>query len=457
MPAFAHDGELAFISRGALWALDGSAGTVRELRTPRGFAPASPSFSHDGRWLAYLATPTSNGGVQASQLWLARADGTAARRVASLAVDQLVGWSPRSDLLAAITDTSIRYVNGQPGLAPTALWLVSPRAPVRRLVALSHPQGRLKQIWAAVWSPLGNEIAVSTEDFASRRGGSRVRAYPVNGNPPTTWFSIANSQRLPNLGCRDCGGNEVIANLAGWWPGRGIAFWALCCGASRNPDGSQLELVHSPGAAPHVIANTLSDGITNALASGPGGALALVSNSRMREVGSGKQVEVCTVGALHCRPLPGASVWSAADPQKHCPVSCRLFPRAPPGTPGSGVSLDPSWSPDGRLLAYIKAPVALTDGWPTPAWYLAHEIFLWDQRTNSTRRLGAIEGAAVPAWSKDGQDLLYVSGDGLWLAAVKTARPIQIEHPLFPGKQWFGNDAYYGQIAWSAQFAWWSP
>ena len=452
---FAHDGELAFISRGALWVLDGPAGAVRELRTPRGFTPASPSFSHDGRWLAYLATPAAYSDLEASQLWLARADGSHAHRVGRLDIDQLVGWNPKSDLLAAITDTHVRFLFGGRGLQPSALSLVIPGARVRQLVALTRSQARSRSIWAAAWSPHGNAVAVSTYDVV-RRGGTAVLAYPVNGGPPTTWFSIAGSQGLPNL-CSHCGGKEVIAGLAGWWQGWGIAFWAFCCGMVHNNDGSQLELLHSPRATPHVIANTLSDGITNALASGPGGALALVSNRGDREIGSGKQVEVCAAGALRCHPLPRASVWSAADPQTHCPAACRPFPHAPPGKAGSGVSLDPSWSPDGRLLAYVKAPVALTGGWPTPAWYGAHELFVWDPQTNSTRRLGAINGAAVPAWSKDGQDLLYVSGDGLWLAPLKTARAVEIEHPLFKGTQWFGSDAYYGQIPWSAQFAWWSP
>ena len=83
--AFRHQGELAFISRGTLWVLDGTAGSLRNVTattvdsqsTP--VVPGSPTFSHDGRWLAFLATPQSADGSP-SQLWIAHGDGPARTR-----------------------------------------------------------------------------------------------------------------------------------------------------------------------------------------------------------------------------------------------------------------------------------------------------------------------------------------------------------------------------------------
>jgi hypothetical protein len=43
--AFRRDGELAFISRGALWLLDGVSSSLRRLPVPAGYAGASPAFS----------------------------------------------------------------------------------------------------------------------------------------------------------------------------------------------------------------------------------------------------------------------------------------------------------------------------------------------------------------------------------------------------------------------------
>src|SRR5215831_18516558 len=50
--AFAGHGELAFISRGVLWVLDGATGTLHPVAPPT-ITPLTPQFSADGRWLAF--------------------------------------------------------------------------------------------------------------------------------------------------------------------------------------------------------------------------------------------------------------------------------------------------------------------------------------------------------------------------------------------------------------------
>jgi hypothetical protein len=47
---------------------------------------------------------------------------------------------------------------------------------------------------------------------------------------------------------------------------------------------------------------------------------------------------------------------------------------APSGKRGSAVSLDPAWSPDGNLLAYVKLPLADTRGWPSANWLEAAPV-----------------------------------------------------------------------------------
>lgn len=453
--AFEHAGELAFISRGALWVLDGSARSLRRLHAPRGYAVASPTFSHDGRWLAYLATHSSDSAT-VSQLWVARADGSGAREIGGLAVNQLVGWSPTADVLAAVTDTYLSLSKYHFGPQPTTLSLITPAGRVRRLSSISAAAARFGSVWDAVWSPQGNAVAVSTNDFL-RSGGSSVRAYPIDGGRPTPWFSIPTRQGLPGI-CTGCGGaNEVIAHLAGWYPHWGIAFWAICCGATHISDDTPLELLTAPGATPHLIARTLSSGATDAIASSPTGGLALVASTGGREIGIGKQVSLCNRSTLTCEPVPGASLWQGRNPQT-CVIPCRRWPHAAAGGPGSGVTLDPSFSPNGRLLAYVKAPEALTSGWPELAWYDAHELYVLDPATGATRRLGKIDGADVPAWSRDGRELLYVANDGLWMTSLASATPVEIEYPLFRSgyRRGFQVD-YYGQLPWSQQFSWWSP
>jgi hypothetical protein len=65
----------------------------------------------------------------------------------------------------------------------------------------------------------------------------------------------------------------------------------------------------------------------------------------------------------------------------------------------------------------------------------------------------------VPTWSPDGKNLLFVRNDGLWLASASGGSPTRIAYPLFRPRGLYSSFAhdYYGQIAWTGQFAWWSP
>ena len=150
----------------------------------------------------------------------------------------------------------------------------------------------------------------------------------------TVWFSIRNAQRLPGVCPGDCAPNQVIADLAGWWPRWGIVFWIYAGGMTRNLDETPLALLTRPGSQPRVIAQTLSDGVTDAVAAGPGGKLAVVaSTSQGRDITAGKLVERCDLQSDACAPLAGASVWPG-------PVSfpCRCgLPTPAVGQPGSGV------------------------------------------------------------------------------------------------------------------------
>jgi hypothetical protein len=451
--AFKGEGELAFISRGQVWALDGDRGTLRRLPVPAGFTPSSPVLSHDGRWLSYLVARSQN--IDGPyELWIAHADGSDAHQVRGLTVNQLVGWSPSTDLVAVEAGESKHVPYG----SPTSLDLVSPPGRVRVLFQRSSPRtlARLGAIRSAVWSPGGQSLAVSTyspEPYA----GTQIFDVPVAvGARRVLWFSFRNPRRLTGaLSCGPhCGDDDAIAQLAGWWPNWGIAFWVFSSGMNRNADSTPLAVIARPGAQPRGVTQTLSDGTTDAVNAGPDGELAVVVStaSSGREYAVGKEVERCSPTTVSCTALPRDSIWTAQ------PLSCKPCFGAPATGPGSAVSLDPAWSPDGTLLAYAKAPAYHAAAGPSLAWYRSHQLYVWDSRTDSTRRVGAISGTSLPTWSRDSKSLLYVSGDGLWMTNSATGKAVEIEHPLYSESAWdnVGTNglAFYGQIPWKAQFSW---
>jgi hypothetical protein len=178
------------------------------------------------------------------------------------------------------------------------------------------------------------------------------------------------------------------------------------------------------------------------------------STSAGREYAIGKTVELCSPATFSCTALLGTSTWTGR------PLKCKPCFGAPATGPGSAVSLDPAWSPDGAVLAYAKAPAYRAAAGPNLSWFQAHQLYVWNARTDATRRIGAISGSSLPTWSHDGKSLLYVSGDGLWLADATTGTAVEIEHPLYRESTWnkVGSTdlAYYGQVPWSKQFSWYS-
>jgi WD40 repeat protein len=411
--AFAGHGRLAFISGRTVWVLDGDRKSLRPIPAPPGLHPSQPLFSPDGHWLAFVRTTTTpwyvpGSGAQVGQLWLARGDGSGAHPVRGLAHARLVGWSPTDDALAVVAGPISKRV---PFESPTTVRLVTPDGGKRVLV-------EARGVRSAAWSPNGREVAVVTEDGHQH---TTLASYPTAGGRRTLWGRFGPRTHLNGM-------PQIVVDVAGWWRGLGIGVWVYGDGMVHNNDATPLDLITAAGAKPRYLVSALSDGTTRVFAAARG-RLAVVADvshgvNGGRVVWDAKQLQVCT--SIGCNPV-------SSDRRD--------------------VTLDPAWSPSGRLLAYVQAPDRTTGPWTqrvVSRWYADHELRILDTRTGAVRVIRSGRGAAVPIWSPDGKSLLFVGKDGIWLLPRLRGTPAEIARPLFNGA-W---PNYFGQMAWPAQFAW---
>ncbi len=404
--AVAGQGRLAFVSAGKLYVLDGSAPGRPAAPHPMAAlhpvaAPATvvaPAFSADGQWLAFLVTrPSSYPQVAyyTGTLWLARADGTDAHAVMTSA--STFAWSPAGDVLAATV-----YPPNGAGLSE--LYELGPGMAPRRVPGASGP---------AAWSPDGRELA-----FAS-----------MSGRPPGRFTGLL--ETMPAAG-----GTPVIRyrsagnalDLAGWWPaGSGLLAWIdFDSSASLAADG--LPLVSVPLAGkPATFGTTL---VYPAFVSvSRGAAVAAISAGDDRYEWDGKKILLCTFTG-GCAGLPA-------------------------GSPGA-TNTDPALSPGGKYLAFVHGAASSPSDFRQVAvskWYATRGLWLDTRATGQVRQLTAAgQSVADPTWSANGQRLLYVRDDGLWLLNPAGGAPARIVASLFRGA-W---PNYYYYIDWPDQFAWYS-
>jgi len=193
--------------------------------------------------------------------------------------------------------------------------------------------------------------------------------------------------------------------------------------ASLAADGLNLYEIRAPGARPKKLGVTVG---WNTVAIGSKGMFAFTDGPN-RYAWLTKRVEICSAAREVCTPVP---------------------------TPDGNISFDPSWSPNGKTLAFVDAPSKQVPNFcqsTLERWYAAHSLWLVKSAGSAPSRIRQAEGASVPIWSANGKSLLYEASDALWLLPTLSGRPVLVASPLFAPNDW---PSYEGQIDWSDQFSW---
>ena len=326
------------------------------------------------------------------RVWVAKSDGTAPRPVPGSRAGGGPSWSPRGDLLAA--GVGIVEVTSR-GAVHLLTW----------------------QTGDGTWSPDGSRVAFVT----TRRKAEWLDEIPARGGTPVVWYRspfhpAIPSQHLPEV-------PNLITIAAVLPDNSGLLYW-FDPDSADAADGQALYLIKAPGQRPIQVGATLTG--PGSVAVGPAGEFAIV-NGLNRYAWQTKTLELCSSVSGACARV-----------------------RAP----HRDVTLDPAWSPEGSMLAFVEAPASSAPGFyqnVVARWYATHTLWILRRRGGAARRVPGSHGATAPVWAADGKSLLYEADDALWLVPALPGGPVKVAAPLFPVGNW---PTYYGEVDWAQQFAW---
>lgn len=283
--SFASHGNLAFISNGNLWVLDGTTGQLR-LVAAAAQQPADPQFSPNGSWLSYS--------VASGQIWLAHADGSSPHPVA----EGGAGWFPGGELRAG-----------------TGLWRVSATGAATRVA--TAPTG------LAAWSPDGGRYAFVSDSLVFTRSATGIDRLEVSSSltgKRTTWYaSKVSFTRLSGAQGNFIDHVVVLPHQAG------ILFTVdPDMSASIAADGLGLYEIKTPGARPRKLGILTLDPISVA----SNGTFAF-TNGPNRYAWLTKRVETCVKAPAVCSSMRTLDGELSFDPALSPTGSALAFVEAP--------------------------------------------------------------------------------------------------------------------------------
>ncbi len=369
----------------------------------------APHWSPSGEWLLFSRDGDS---------WVVRADGS---DEGLLSGNEAV-WSPTEDRVAEY--------QGPIGRNPsTSLLVESADGSIRQEAwLLATPSS------GPIWSPDGKRLAYSQEGAVpcsmAPNGG--------NGNPvrrSSLCVVNADNTQMPRIWPIDLYDSTTDASLVAGWTadGRYVLFWDdIQFSASLMADGTTLEAISAGGGEPRSLYRGLTrPGMVSPAASG---AILAVVEGGGRETWTEKRIALVNVDSGSVTELTSTDM----------------------------ASLEPSWSPDGRSIAFVSQPdnrEGLASG-KIPE--LSRDRRIWVMNSGGTAQRPLTGNPAYrderPLWSADGAQILFARLDedmraSLWLMPSDGGEPRQIVDAFGPT----ADLDYYGAIDWGSLFDWWRP
>jgi Tol biopolymer transport system component len=410
---------LAIDLQGSIWTLPAQGGRATRITDEYNDA-RQPTWSPDGKWIAFQGY--RDGGYD---IWLIAPDGSGLRQLTQGPFDDREpAWSHDGLRIAFSSDRSEAVADG-PIAGNYNIWTVDVASGgVRQATSSAGDE------YMPSWSPDDREIAY----VAGRQREQDIRAVTVaNGATRSVLAGDAGRGRL---------------DAPSWGPGGEIVYYALGEGGSRL-ELQGASLTGNENAFPFRVSWAsprdffyTSDGRIRLRSIGAAAAQTIEFSAtltitpaaytrRRRDVDSvepkqalgivrpvvapaGDRVAFAALGDLYVMTIGGKPENLTRD---------RYF------------DTDPAWSPDGAHLA-----------WASDRAGDLPELWLRDMRSGAERRLTNLPGAALaPTWSPDGRRIAFLEVDGIWgranvaVADVASGAVTKVHEALFaPGNPaWF--------------------
>lgn len=409
-----------------LGALVGPGHLINQKVRVRHVAPAA-ALSHFPGALAYVA----NGSLVTAQ------PGSRPTAVAPVtAPGSAPQWSPGSRWIAYLGTADHLHVvrsDGTPVATPITSTVAgmawSSTANLLAILPATGPEADD----LLVWDPAANGqppvvVASSVTSFVWSSGGRQL-AYAVGGATQPAQlvtYNLVTGTHLM-LPYRPPAGTGLL--LAGWWPdGRGLVFW-LNPSRSVAAEATGLELASLPlaGDRPYLLGRTFV--YVPWLAWSPGGNRLLIVRMTGAFPWEGSQLALCQPASDRCHVLP---------------------------QPAGSVSLDPTWSPGGGHIAFVRAAArgSLTPNGGVDRWYQTRRLF--EARPDGTAAhlvAGSGSGVAEPTFSPSGRLLYFVTADSVAFVPAGGGPATTVAAGL-AGALGTGGPDGYGKLPWGGLAVW---